>query len=57
MKVIRDSIFQIIHQLMTKPLIPLCKNSNKKYYLNILIIIVIIYPIYIESELYKGLHV
>ena len=34
-------------------MIPLCKNSTDRYHLNILRIIVIIYHIYIEYELYN----
>ena len=53
MIVICDSIFQIQHEVMKKLLITLCKNSNDRYHLNILIIIAIIYHIYIDCELYN----
>ena len=37
---------------MTKLLIPLCKNFNESFHLNILIIIAISYHLYIGCELY-----
>ena len=53
MIVVCDSIFQIQHEVMKKLLITLCKNSNDRYHLSILIIIAIIYHIYIDCELYN----
>ena len=50
MRLIFDIIFQRKHQQMIKTLINLNKHSSEIYYLNILIIIAIIYHIYIESE-------
>ena len=53
MRVTYENIFQRQHTTMKKPLITLCKNTSKIYYLNILRIITIMYHNYIESGLYQ----
>ena len=52
-RVTYENLFKKQHLIITKMLIPFCKNSNERYHLNLMMIISILYNIYIESEVYK----
>ena len=53
MRLIRSGLYERQYKQMRKIFIPLCKKSPYKYNLNMLRIIVLIYHMYIEYELYN----
>ena len=52
-RIICTIVFERQHRHIGKKLIPFCKKTTYRYHLNILSIIVIIYYVYIECELYN----
>ena len=48
-----DEIYRKQYKQLRKLLIPLCSESHDRYYFNILRVIVLLYHLYIDHEIYE----